>query len=74
MYFRELWKKTLTEEQRQTITRLVYGEVPTQRDKAILLKLIQKKVLEQAELGDWRFQVPLVQRFIEGVLQQFSVE
>ena len=74
MYFRELWKKTLTEEQRQTITRLVYEEVPTQRDKAILRKLVQKEVLEQTESGDWRFQVPLVQRFIEGVLQQSSVE
>ena len=67
-------EKTLTEEQRQTITPLVYGEVPTQRDKAILPKLIQKEVLEQTELGDWRFQVPSVQRFIEGVLQQSSVE
>ncbi|MGK7878473.1 MAG: AAA family ATPase [Xenococcaceae cyanobacterium] len=70
MYFRELWHRSLTEEQRQTIKRLVYGEAPIQGDKTVCRKLVQKEVLEQTESGDWGFQVPLVQCFVEGLLME----
>jgi len=67
-YFRELWK-SLTESDRNLLGRLVQGETPTAQDKAVLRKLERKEILEKTESG-YRFQVPLVQNYVEQVIEE----
>ena len=66
-YFRELWK-TLTDSDRYLLQRLVQGETPAPQDKAVLRKLERQEILEKTESG-YRFQVPLVQKYIEQVVE-----
>jgi hypothetical protein len=67
-YFRELWK-SLTESDRTLLRRLVQGETPTTQDKAVLRKLERKEILEKTESG-YSFQMPLVQNYIEQVVEE----
>ncbi len=66
-YFRELWK-SLTDSDRNLLQRLVQGETPTVQDKAVLRKLERKEILEKKESG-YSFQVPLVQEYVEQVVE-----
>ena len=66
-YFRELWK-SLTDSDRNLLQRLVKGETPTVQDKAVLRKLERKEILEKKESG-YSFQVPLVQEYVEQVVE-----
>jgi len=67
-YFRELWK-SLTESDRHLLRRLVQGETPTPQDKTVLRKLERKEILEKTE-SSYRFQVPLVQNYVEQVVEE----
>ncbi len=67
-YFRELWK-SLTDSDQNLLRRLVEGEPPAPQDNAVLRKLERKEILQKTESG-YRFQVPLVQKFIEQVVEE----
>lgn len=67
-YFRELWK-SLTDCDRHLLRRLVQGETPTPQDKAVLRKLERKEILQKIESG-YSFQVPLVQNYVEQVIEE----
>ncbi len=66
-YFRELWR-SLTDSDRNLLRRLVQGETPAPQDKAVLRKLERKEILEKTE-SSYRFQVPLVQEYVEQVIE-----
>ncbi|QLE42354.1 AAA family ATPase [Nostoc sp. C052] len=65
-YFRELWK-SLTDSDRSLLRRIIYGETPTQQDKGVIRKLTRKEILTQEGNA---FQVPLVQKYIEQLLEE----
>jgi hypothetical protein len=67
-YFRELWK-SLTDSDRNLLRHLVQGETPAAQDKAVLRKLERKEILEKTA-SSYRFQVPLVQKYIEQVVEE----
>jgi AAA+ ATPase superfamily predicted ATPase len=67
-YFRELW--TSLEDSDRTLLRcVVQGETPTAQHKKVVRKLVQKEILEKEGNA---FQVPLVQRFVEQVVEEDS--
>ncbi|MCP6758770.1 MAG: hypothetical protein NHB32_08365 [Fischerella sp. CENA71] len=68
-YFRELWT-SLQESDRNFISRLIQAQTPTAQDKGIIKKLMRKEILTPEGNG---LQVPLVQRFIEQVLEEENV-
>ncbi|MBD2613716.1 AAA family ATPase [Nostoc punctiforme FACHB-252] len=65
-YFRELWR-SLAENDRNLLRRLIQGETPTPQDKGVVRKLVRKEILTVE--GD-AFQVPLVRRYVEQVLEE----
>lgn len=65
-YFRELWR-SLAESDRNLLRRLIQGETPTPQDKGVVRKLVRKEILTVE--GD-AFQVPLVQKYVEQVLEE----
>ncbi|WP_099070306.1 ATP-binding protein [Nostoc linckia] len=65
-YFRELWR-SLAENDRNLLRRLIQGEIPTPQDKGVVRKLARKEILTVE--GD-AFQVPLVRRYVEQVLEE----
>jgi hypothetical protein len=67
-YFRELWT-SLTESDRTLLRCVVQGETPTAQHKKVVRKLVQKEILEKEGNA---FQVPLVQRFVEQVVEEDS--
>ena len=67
-YFRELWR-SLTDSDRNLLHRLIQGETPTPQDKAVLRKLERKEILQKTESG-YGFQVPLVQNYVEQVIEE----
>jgi hypothetical protein len=54
---------------RNLLLHLVQGETPTAQDKAVLRKLERKEILEKTE-SSYRFQVPLVQNYVEQVIEE----
>jgi uncharacterized protein len=64
--FTELWT-SLQDNDRDFLRRLIADEIPTQEDKGVMKKLTRKEILTSD--GN-TFQVPLVQRFIEQLLEQ----
>ncbi|MGF1934595.1 MAG: AAA family ATPase [Nostoc sp. ChiQUE02] len=65
-YFRELWK-SLTDSDRSLLRRIIHGETPTPQDKGVIRKLTRKEILTQEGNA---FQVPLVQKYIEQLLEE----
>ncbi|BAZ22508.1 hypothetical protein NIES4073_33920 [Kalymmatonema gypsitolerans NIES-4073] len=65
-YFRELWT-SLTQSDRTLLGCVVQGETPTAQHKKVVRKLVQKEILEKEGNA---FQVPLVQRFVEQVVEE----
>jgi hypothetical protein len=65
-YFRELWT-SLAESDRNLLRRIIHDETPTQQDKGIMRKLARKEILAQEGIA---FQVPLVQKFVEQLLEE----
>ncbi len=65
-YFRELWR-SLTDSDRSLLRRIIYGETPTQQDKGVIRKLTRKEILTPEGNA---FQVPLVQKYIEQLLEE----
>ncbi|WP_254625753.1 AAA family ATPase [Nostoc sp. TCL240-02] len=72
-YFRELWK-SLTDSDvydglrlRSLLRRIIYGETPTPQDKGVIRKLTRKEILTPEGNA---FQVPLVQKYIEQLLEE----
>ncbi|MDZ8139232.1 MAG: ATP-binding protein [Nostoc sp. DedQUE04] len=65
-YFRELWK-SLADSDRSFLRRIIYGETPTQQDKGVIRKLTRKEILTPEGNA---FQVPLVQKYIEQLLEE----
>ncbi|MBE8971141.1 ATP-binding protein, partial [Nostocales cyanobacterium LEGE 12452] len=65
-YFRELWT-SLADSDRSLLRRIIYGETPTQQDKGVIRKLTRKEILTQEGNA---FQVPLVQKYIEQLLEE----
>lgn len=65
-YFRELWT-SLQESDRNFISRLSQGQIPTAQDQGIVKKLIRKEIVTPEGNA---LQIPLVQRFIEQVLEE----
>ncbi|MDB9353220.1 AAA family ATPase [Nodularia spumigena CS-588/05] len=64
-YFRELWT-SLEDSDRNLLRRVIQSETPTQQDKGVVRKLARKEILTQEGNA---FQVPLVQRFVEQLLE-----
>jgi hypothetical protein len=67
-YFQELWR-SLTDSDRNLLRRLVEGEPPAPQDNAVLRKLERKEILQKTESG-YGFQVPLVQNYVEQVIEE----
>lgn len=65
-YFQELWK-SLPDSDRSLLRRIIHGETPTQQDKGVIRKLTRKEILTQEGNA---FQVPLVQKYIEQLLEE----
>ncbi|MEH2273316.1 MAG: hypothetical protein V7K40_00405 [Nostoc sp.] len=65
-YFRELWR-SLAESDRSLLRRIIHGEIPTPQDKGVVRKLTRKEILTQKGNA---FQVPLVQKYIEQLLEE----
>ena len=65
-YFRELWR-SLADSDRSLLRRIIHGETPTQQDKGVIRKLTRKEILTQEGNA---FQVPLVQKYIEQLLEE----
>ncbi|MEH2167288.1 MAG: hypothetical protein V7K41_11555 [Nostoc sp.] len=65
-YFRELWT-SLAESDRNLLRRIIHGETPTPQDKGVVRKLARKEILTQEGNA---FQVPLVQKYIEQLLEE----
>ncbi|MDZ7965933.1 MAG: AAA family ATPase [Nostoc sp. DedSLP03] len=72
-YFRELWR-SLTDSDvydglrlRSLLRRIIHGETPTQQDKGVIRKLTRKEILTQEGNA---FQVPLVQKYVEQLLEE----
>ncbi|MBK1989259.1 AAA family ATPase [Sphaerospermopsis aphanizomenoides BCCUSP55] len=65
-YFRELWT-SLANNDRDFLRRLIYGETPTQQDKGVMKKLTRKEILTPEGNA---FQVLLVQRFVEQLIEE----
>ncbi|MEH2084968.1 MAG: hypothetical protein V7K89_34850 [Nostoc sp.] len=65
-YFRELWT-SLADSDRSLLRRIIHGETPTQQDKGVVRKLTRKEMLTQEGNA---FQVPLVQKYIEQLLEE----
>lgn len=65
-YFRELWT-SIADSDRNLLRRIIQGETPTQQDKGIMRKLARKEILTQEGIA---FQVPLVQKFVEQLLEE----
>ena len=65
-YFRKWWK-SLKDSDRYFLRCLVSGKTPTDQNPKIVRKLVRKEVLHQQ--GD-RILVPLVQKFIEQVVEE----
>ncbi|MGD1912985.1 MAG: ATP-binding protein [Rivularia sp. (in: cyanobacteria)] len=76
-YFREVWRN-LTQPEQNFLLRLVEGEIPNSSDKGIIRNLVRKEILQQQSItGKFSepekridFQVPLVQKYIEQVIQE----
>jgi len=72
-YFRELWKSLAESDVydglrlRSLLRRIIHGETPTQQDKGVIRKLARKEILTQEGNA---FQVPLVQKYIEQLLEE----
>ena len=54
---------------RYLLRRLVQGETPAPQDKAVLRKLERKEILQNTE-SRYTFQVPLVQNYVEQVIEE----
>ncbi|MEH2338911.1 hypothetical protein [Nostoc sp.] len=65
-YFRELWT-SLAESDRSLLRRIIHGETPTPQDKGVVRKLARKEILTME--GN-TFQVPLVQKYVEQLLEE----
>ncbi|MDZ8264498.1 ATP-binding protein [Nostoc sp. ChiQUE01b] len=65
-YFRELWTSS-AESDRSLLRRIIHGETPTPQDKGVVRKLARKEILTQEGNA---FQVPLVQKYIEQLLEE----
>ncbi|MHC5851236.1 ATP-binding protein [Nostoc sp.] len=65
-YFRELWT-SLAESDRSLLRRIIHGETPMQQDKGVIRKLTRKEILTPEGNA---FQVPLVQKYIEQLLEE----
>jgi AAA+ ATPase superfamily predicted ATPase len=66
-YFRELWLG-LKDSDRRLLWRILQGETPTPQDRGAITKLARKEILNPEGNA---FQVPLVQRFIEQLLEEY---
>lgn len=65
-YFRELWT-SLADSDQNLLQRLIYGETPTPQDKGVIRKLTRKEILTPEGNA---FQVPLVRKYIEQLLEE----
>lgn len=68
MYFRELWT-SLSEPEQDFLESLITEETPHPQNKSTVRRLIRKEILEKRE-DCYRFQVPLVERFITQVVTE----
>ncbi|MBN3884859.1 MAG: AAA family ATPase [Nostoc sp.] len=65
-YFQELWR-SLADSDSSLLRRIIHGETPTQQDKGVIRKLTRKEILTPEGNA---FQVPLVQKYIEQLLEE----
>ena len=65
-YFRELWT-SLENKDQSLLRRLIDGETPTPQDSKVVKKLARKEILTPEGNA---FQVPLVQKFVEYLLEE----
>ncbi len=68
-YFWELWR-SLTDSDRHLLRRLLQGETPAAQDKGVLPKLERQEILKKTESGGYGFQVALVQKYVELVVEE----
>ena len=66
-YFNEFWgNNTLSEDQRLLLIRLVQSTDLTEIDRPILAQLQKKSILEKISENNYKFQIPLVKKFVES--------
>ncbi|MGB5769803.1 MAG: hypothetical protein WBM32_08040 [Crocosphaera sp.] len=68
-YFHELWKISLTKEQRNCIIDMVEVEKCASLNPKILGKLVEKEIIEKKG-ENFRFQVPLIERSIRAKIEE----
>jgi hypothetical protein len=67
-YFDEFWRTTLSPEHRHLLTQFIRKEPLENCDRTILSQLIQLEVLERVNESHYRFQIPLIQKFVESIV------
>ncbi|MEO0969241.1 MAG: AAA family ATPase [Cyanobacteria bacterium J06639_18] len=70
LYFDELWKNSLNDQQRECIKNLINQAIPTSEDRKVWRKLIEKEILERDREDRVRFQVPLIERSISQKIKE----
>ncbi len=70
LYFDELWKNSLNQQQRECMRNLIKKATPTAKERKIWRKLIEKEILEPDGEERVRFQVPLIERSIIQKIQE----
>jgi hypothetical protein len=66
-YFREL-SAGLKDSDRHLLWRILQGETATPQDRGVITKLVRKEILNPEGNA---FQVPLVQKYIEQLLEEY---
>lgn len=62
-YFRELWRNTITDQQREFLTQLLTEGHLNNVSKSALKSLIEDKEILLKSNGSYRFQVPIVETY-----------
>ena len=68
-HFLEFWRTTLSEAEQTFLLAFVAGTPIEPTDTPLLAQLARKEVLERTN-GAWRFQVPLMRRYVEQRLSE----
>lgn len=71
-FFHEWWEFDMGEGGRRVLLRVYQGEPPMAADGPLLHRLVRKEVLERVD-GQFRFQVPLMQRYVAKVREEMGV-
>ena len=68
-HFSDFWRNTLSEKEQAFLLGFVAGSPIESHHTALLSQLARKEILERAN-GAWRFQIPLIRRYVEQRLSE----